>query len=114
MIIKGQKYDLDVGKYLQEHMVLKDSVNFLISNVSKGNLISEKEEISMVALEPNSSRAGLEKFYSLLYNDTLEFVVEYESVYGERWQVSTKETAPKNWKTGRNKNPRFCEGCHYL
>lgn len=98
VVIKGQKYDLDVGRYLQEHIAVKDSVNFLISNVSRGNLISEKEGISMVDLEPNSSRSGLEKFYSLLYNDTLEFVVEYESVYGERWQVSTKETAPKKIK----------------
>lgn len=76
-------------------MVLEDSVNFLISNVSKGNLISEKEEISLVALQANSSKSGLEKFYSLLYNDTVEFVVEYESVYGERWQISTKQVGPK-------------------
>lgn len=58
-------------------------------------MISEKEGIDLVVLEPNTSRSGLEKLHGLIYNDSLEFVVEYESVYGERWQVSSKNPTPR-------------------
>lgn len=94
IVINGREYDLDVGRYLEEHLKTEDSVEFLISNISKGNLISEKEGVELVALRPHTSRSGLEKLHGLIYNDSLEFVVEYESVYGERWQVSSKRSEP--------------------
>ncbi|MFD2517258.1 hypothetical protein [Salinimicrobium flavum] len=95
IVIKGKTYDLDLGMYLEENLVSGDTAYFNITNIRKGNLISEKEGIDLVVLEPNTSRSGLEKLHGLIYNDSLEFVVEYESVYGERWQVSSKSPTPR-------------------
>lgn len=94
IIIKGKKYDLDVGTYLRENLRVEDTVDFVISNVIKGNLISEKEGVELVSIRPNTSSMGLDKLHGLIYNDSLEFVVEYESVYGERWRVSSRNSTP--------------------
>ena len=95
IVIKGKTYDLDIGMYLEKLVVPGDSTYFVISNIRNGNLISEKEGVDLVVLDPNTSRSGLEKLHGLIYNDSLEFVVEYESVYGERWQVSSKSPTPR-------------------
>ncbi|MDX1754388.1 MAG: hypothetical protein R3259_14440, partial [Salinimicrobium sediminis] len=76
------------------YMGVEDSIEYLTSSLIKGNLISEKEGVELVRLEPNSSTFGIEKLHGLIYNDSLEFVVEYVSVYGERWQVSSTKTVP--------------------
>lgn len=94
IVINGRKYDLDVGMYVEKHLVLEDSVDYVMSNIRKGNLLSEKEGLELIALGPHTSRSGVEKVHGLIYNDSLEFVVEYASVYGERWQVSSKRSAP--------------------
>ncbi|GAB2761802.1 hypothetical protein GCM10010465_02990 [Actinomadura fibrosa] len=95
VVINGRSYDLDLGTYLEEQMVPGDAAYFVITNITEGNLISEKEGIELVVLQPQTSRSGLEKIHGLIYNDSLEFVVQYESVYGERWQVSSKNSTPK-------------------
>lgn len=95
ILINGKTFDLDIGTYLSENLKLEDSVNFNISNIRKGNLISEKEGVDLIELKAHANESGLEKLYGLIYNDSLEFVVEYESVYGERWQVSSKDPTPK-------------------
>ena len=94
IIIKGKKLDLDVGTYVQKYMRLEDSIEFVITNVNKGNLISEKEGIELVSLRSVTSTTGLDKLHGLIYNDSLEFVVKYESVYGEGWQVSSRNPTP--------------------
>ncbi len=82
------------GRYLAENLTLEDSVEYLYSTINKGNLISEEEGVELVTIQPNPSRTGLEKLHGLIFNDSLEFVVEYESVYGERWKVSSKRSQP--------------------
>lgn len=98
ILIRGKELDMDIGTYLTNNMVVEDSADFVISNIRKGNLISEKEGIDLIVLQSSTSRPGLEKLHGLIYNDSLEFVVEYESVYGERWQVSSKDPTPHRLK----------------
>ena len=35
-----------------------------------------------------------EKFYGLIYNDSLIFIIEYESIYDEKWKLSLDDNKP--------------------
>ena len=95
VVINDKEYDLDLGMYLEERITLEDTMDLLVSNISQGNLISEKESVELVAIQPNTSNSGMEKLHGLIYNDSVEFVVQYESVYGERWKVSSRDLTPR-------------------
>ncbi len=94
--IKGRIQEKDLAFYLGKITTKrKDSVNFYTSNINKGQLIAEKETIEIVELiEGNSLKSSIE-LYNLMHNDSLDFIIEYESVYGEKWRINMRDNIPE-------------------
>jgi len=57
-------------------------------------LIAEKESIEIVLLSEENTYANSVKLYDYIHNDSLEFMIEYESIYGKKWKISNKDDLP--------------------
>ena len=94
--INGETKDQDLADYLHETIVWnRDSINFSTTNIRRGLLIAEKETIELVALWGDNSTASSAKLFHFIHNDSLEYVIEYESIYGEKWRICKKYDMPK-------------------
>lgn len=93
---KGLTHDSDLPDFLRKHFhenkIGGDSLSTRYSNISVGRLIPANEEISVIeAVKDLTTAEILRKFIN---NEDLEFIIEYESIYGERWRISNKYTIP--------------------
>ena len=61
VLVNGEALAPDIGEYLSGILTPEDSIYFTISNVRKGNLIPEKEQISLVALQPPNVEPDLQR-----------------------------------------------------
>lgn len=107
---KGKVYD-DLGLYLMDTIPEKYHADFLISNITEGQLISPGEKLELMAF---NNKRGFEydqdsiikktkvepivlsnKLYSLLNDQNFYMEIEYKSVYDERWKINNKTKAPQ-------------------
>ncbi len=82
----------DLPSYLGRTKIKADSIDFYYSNISPGRLVPEKEEIEII-----SSRGGYKvsnKIYDKIVRDSVILIIEYESIYGEKWRVSGVSASP--------------------
>lgn len=94
IIDNGKVKDYDIVNYIQSIIKPEDSINYLSSNVYRGLLIPENGKVELIALYGENTGSGIEKIYNLIHNENLEFIIEYESIYGEKWIISTKSRMP--------------------
>jgi len=93
--INGKTKDQDLASYLRETIIKrKDSIIFTSSNIPEGLLIAEKESIEIVLLSGENTYANSVKLYDYIHNDSLEFMIEYESIYGNKWKISNRDDLP--------------------
>ena len=75
--------------------ISKDSIYFTTSSVNKDMLIAQNETIELVKLDPGCSNKSSARLLNLIHNDSLNFIIEYESIYGEKWKISLKDYMPQ-------------------
>lgn len=98
VIEKGKVIETDLGWYMH-NLIQRDSIvniqpYYGISSISRG-IIPEKEKISMFYLYENDFDEEFKTLYNFVDGDDIEFVIEYESIYGEKWRVSNKVDVPQ-------------------
>jgi len=94
--INGRIIDKDLATYLGENVEKsKDRIDFTSSNVFKGMLIAQNESIEIVKLDSLNNISSSERLFNLIHNDSLNFIIEYESIYGEKWRISIKDYMPE-------------------
>ena len=103
---KGRVYD-DLALYLMDTLNQKYHGDFLISNVSTGQLISPGEKIELITFNNNRGFTQIRdstkaepivisnRIYQLLNQDELLIEVIYKSVYEDSWKVSNKNKIPE-------------------
>ncbi|MBI9039317.1 MAG: hypothetical protein JEY97_14370 [Bacteroidales bacterium] len=93
--INGKSKGQDLASYLRDIVIKRnDSIYFTSSNISKGLFIAEKESIELVLLSGENSYNNSVKLYEYIHNDSLEFIINYESIYGKKWKISNKIDLP--------------------
>lgn len=90
----GKVDDRDIADYMRSAIKPGDSINFLSSNVYPGLLIPKNGKIELIALYGKNTTSGIVKLHNLLHNENLEFIIEYESIYGEKWRLGTNSKIP--------------------
>lgn len=107
---KGKMYD-DLGLYLMDTIPEKYHSDFLISNVTQGQLISPGEKLELIAFNHNrgfdndqDSILRKTKFepiilsnriYSLINDQNLLIEIKYKSVYKDEWKITNKTKIPE-------------------
>ena len=71
--------------YVTNHIVPHDSLDFAYSDLMVGKLLPADEEIPLLINQGGSESAKV--LYDVVNNDSLEIIIEYESIYGQRWQI---------------------------
>lgn len=92
IIYKDSSYKMDLPTFLFESFPETKKLSMSHSNVSKGRLIRAGENVSIFRIKNSKDDA-----YSLLYLlDTLDLKVNliYQSLYKERWLLTTEEDLP--------------------
>ena len=90
----GKKYS-DINPYVQE-MILSnnDSLTcFYYSNLFKGMIIPAGGKVEIIQTV-DESLITADKLYEILNDTVLIIEIEYESIYGEVWEVSNKSKVP--------------------
>ena len=97
--INGKIENKDLATYLGENIILaRDSINFTTSSIDKGMLIAQNETIELVKLIGGNNINSSAKLLKMIHNDSLNYIIEYESIYGEKWRISVKDDMPERVK----------------
>lgn len=91
---KGKIVASDVAEYVSSKLEKKDSVWYSHSNLAKGMLIPEKEDIELIAATGKTYHSA-EKLHSILNNEDLMIEIEYKSIYEESWMATNHDRQPK-------------------
>ncbi len=106
----GKIYD-DLGLYLMDTIPEKYHSDFLISNITTGQLISPGEKLELMAFNNNRGFENIpdsiakktkvepivlsNKLYSLINDPNLHIEIEYKSVYNDKWKINNKTRIPE-------------------
>jgi hypothetical protein len=90
---KDSIYEEDLAGYLSRRITKKDSIYYTHSNIGPGRLISADDEIILAAPSINDIKMG-NSLYQIINDKDLNMIIEYESIYGERWRLSFREVPP--------------------
>lgn len=94
--INGVIKDQDLATYLGESILIsKDTISFITSSINKGMLIAQNESIELVKLDSENNYNSSKKLLYMIHNDSLDFIIEYESIYGGKWHISIKDYMPE-------------------
>lgn len=83
-----------INGYIRNNEYLPDSISLHTTSMFNGMLFPEKQEVRLVEVKEESFEKGWLKLYEIIYNDSIDFTIEYESIYGEKWSVSRKNNIP--------------------
>ena len=93
--INGKTEEKDLATYLGENInYLRDSIGFVTSSIYKGMIIAQNESIELVKLDSKNRINNSEKLLKMIHNDSLNFIIEYKSIYGEKWRINIKDFIP--------------------
>lgn len=106
----GKMYD-DLGLYLLDTIPEKYHSDFLISNITKGQLISPGEKLELMTFNNNPGFEHIQnsvdkqtkvepivlsnKLYNLINDKSLYIEIEYKSVYDDKWKINNRSTTPE-------------------
>lgn len=85
---------IDLATYLNLTIEDKDSIRFTHSNISPGQLIPPDRKIFIAEISKPDRLMGI-RLYNKIHADQLDFIIEYESIYGERWRLSYRNGQPE-------------------
>ncbi|MEO1627309.1 MAG: hypothetical protein AAFV25_19315, partial [Bacteroidota bacterium] len=102
--LDGTEYE-SLSEYIGSRLSEKDSIWVYVSDIFPGRFVPAKSEIPLIGmydegavksqdLPPNTLK-GARKLYGIINNDSLQFEVKYESIYGEQWLVTGDYPIPK-------------------
>jgi hypothetical protein len=93
--INGKTEEKDLATYLGKNInYLRDSIGFVTSSIYKGMIIAQNESIELVKLDSKNRINNSEKLLRMIHNDSLNFIIEYKSIYGEKWRINIKDFIP--------------------
>ena len=90
---KGKEYN-DTYSYFSS--VVKETglnIQYSYSNLKVGDLIEEKEKISIFTIK-NPDREKTQILMEALRTETTEFEIQYKSIYGEVWAINDSNDTP--------------------
>ena len=88
---KDTLLDKDLPGFVRSRIDERDSLSFFYSSIYKGRLISANERISLI--ENNDGKANSSRYLHKIIDDPdLEFIITYESIYEEKWQIKKGNT----------------------
>lgn len=90
----GKTYN-DINPYVEASIIqMRDStVGFYHSNIHVGKLIPADSKIELIVANDNKLSTS-KKLHKILNADELEINIEYESIYGERWEITNNSDIP--------------------
>ncbi|MGD1890396.1 MAG: hypothetical protein ACFB15_07350 [Cyclobacteriaceae bacterium] len=86
-------YAMDLDTYILENYPYEGLIS--VESVEIGNLLPAGEEYTMIGVE-DSQDSSFVKLGDQLNGGRIIFEVTYESLYGERWLLSSTENIPKS------------------
>ncbi len=93
---KNKIYDKNLVPYLRKMIKKEDSLHYTFAIIEEGRLISAKEKIDLIASK--GGKINSNRLYKLIHRENLELIIEYESIYGERWRISSISKIPTRIK----------------
>ncbi len=90
----GKNYD-DIASYVNASVAqMKDStLNFYFTNVHKGRLVPANNKIDIILNNDKKMRTAA-ILHKILHKKGLNIEIEYESIYGERWEITNNSKFP--------------------
>lgn len=84
----------DINPYVKANKDPKDTIGYYHTNLSIGMLIPEKEVIEAIQLYDGKIENG-DKLYKMLNYPDLSIEIEYQSIYGDKWKITNRESVPQ-------------------
>jgi hypothetical protein len=91
MNIRGDIYSVDLFTYFQSNYELTDGA-YTYGRVQQGELIPAETEKILIGADPKDS--AFTKFSTAFDKDDAIFEIAYESLYGEKWLLSSDKNIP--------------------
>ncbi len=90
----GKTYD-DIIPYVVASIIqMRDStLGFYHSNIHVGKLLPADSKIELITTNDNKLSTS-QKLHKILHEDGLEINIEYESIYGECWEITNTSDIP--------------------
>ncbi len=87
-------FQMDLATHLNLNIKDKDSIEFTHSNISIGQLIPPERVINLAKLSKPDIKMG-RRLHKFIHDPKLDFIIEYESIYNERWRLSYRNGLPE-------------------
>ena len=97
VIYQGKVYEEDIATFLPRIIDPKDTIGFYYANLEAGRLIPPNSPIELLGISDKKLKSA-NRLYDLVHKDDLTIEIEYESIYGERWQLSNTSSVPLKLK----------------
>lgn len=91
---KDSVYQEDLAKFLRHYITEEDSIYYTHSNITPGSLIPADERVILANINRKDIEMGI-RLFNIINQEELDIIIEYESIYGERWRISYHEGAPQ-------------------
>jgi hypothetical protein len=88
VIERGKTYEGDLQNFLETGDLKSAPLQYVYSNISSGRLIPAGAELPLISA--TGDLANSLRISNIFSNDSLEIVIEYKSVFDERWVMSTR------------------------
>jgi hypothetical protein len=92
--LKGGNEYKDILPYVKESVLKTDTLGYSHSNISIGNLIPANGEIVIIQTSDNKIKTS-KRLNEILNKQELLISIEYESIYGERWEITNESSIPR-------------------
>lgn len=98
IIYNGKEYDQDFYQFVTQSIPALDAIEpFNWSSVYKGQAIPANGRIVMVAIGNDTTEyeTAVRTFQTLQAGENFYFEIVYNSIYGDRWRLSTDSEVPE-------------------
>ena len=99
----GKAYE-NLLTYVESKIQESDSIWIHYSDLYEGRLLSANDKIILFGLSdigytnarglPSNTIVGANKLWHILNSDSLDIIISYESIYGERWRITSDSSSP--------------------
>ena len=98
IVYKDSTYEMDPARFLEQVILLEDTIRYVShSNIRKGRLIPAGTEVKLLQIQDDKENADKLRLWfngsNSIRAEVPEIVIEYSSVYGERWKIQKYGTS---------------------
>ncbi|GAB4510250.1 MAG: hypothetical protein Tsb004_12740 [Allomuricauda sp.] len=92
---QGKTYD-DIVSYVEASLNQKggSTFSYSYSNLFSGQLVPANSHIDIIRINDSTMHIA-DQLFQILHKDGLDIRIEYESIYGECWEMANHPGAPK-------------------